>query len=239
MGTETFPFSITFTNGFYTLAQPANNNLVLEKPMTEARIETHPSNVNLFFFDTSSYNFTLCTNIVVGTRALFLAAVIALAQSSGGIPVNVTNVIPVAPQSLDVGPHFGVRDSTGLLTPTIFMAIRVNGTPSQFILLKSIISSSTATGNVLIDMFKNPTSIIPAPVYSAVHASSITQSANIAASTVTGGQPSWKGSYRTDRIYNFARDDFQLNQNDVIVLGINAGLLSTTVLSVNWIEKQT
>lgn len=95
MGTETFPFAITYSNNVFELSQPTNSNYVLTIPLSQAYINTHPTIANFYYFGNVGYavplDYTLCTNLTTASRKAQIDAIITLASSgpiSGTVAVS-------------------------------------------------------------------------------------------------------------------------------------------------------
>jgi len=101
MGTETFPFTLTYSNGSWEVSQPTNGNYVLTAPTEEAIFLTHPSVANFYYFGNAGFaialDYTLCTNLTTVSRKAQIDAALALAGT--GTNVTVTNFPATQPVS--------------------------------------------------------------------------------------------------------------------------------------------
>lgn len=95
MGTETFPFAITYSNNVFELSQPTNGNYVLTIPLSQAYINTHPTIANFYYFGNVGYavplDYTLSSNLTIASRKGQIDAIIALSTSgpiSGTVAVS-------------------------------------------------------------------------------------------------------------------------------------------------------
>jgi len=229
--TEAFNFSVTYSNGFYTVSQPANANLIFEIPQAKAEIQTHPTLANLFYFGVPSLtlDYTKITNIVPVSRDLTIAYIISLAVTSMG-SVAITSLPSNA------------LDRQGSLYATItgngpFMALRVIAGAGQFIKLRTIDGvSNLGLGTWSnINIVKNPTNA--GGTWTAAFAGSIVEKNNLTGFTSSGGVTIWTGSVRSEKIWDLTRLDPTLVNGDVIVV---SGLLFATTgvgATLTWNEK--
>lgn len=102
--TETFPFTLTFTNGFFEVSQPTNANYVVSAPAGDDIFLTHPSIANYYYFGNAGYaitlDYTLCTNLTTASRKAQIDAALALAVASPiSGNVNVLNFPATQPVS--------------------------------------------------------------------------------------------------------------------------------------------
>jgi len=93
MGTETFPFAVTFANDIFQVSEPTNGNYVLEIPLANSYMNSHPTLANLYYIGNVGYaillDYTLCTNLTTASRLAQINAIVALASASAGtITVN-------------------------------------------------------------------------------------------------------------------------------------------------------
>lgn len=94
--TSTFNFQITFLDGVFTVLQPDNPtvgaNYILNIPLAQAYINTHPTLTSDYYLGNVGYaillDYTKCTNLTTASRQAQIAAIVALAPTSGTVTVN-------------------------------------------------------------------------------------------------------------------------------------------------------
>lgn len=114
MSTELYPYTITYSTGFFRIFEATNNNLLIQSPLAQDVITVDPSTSNIFYFGTSenriALDYTLCTNLVNTTRQVLIDNIIALAATTNTVIVNqgtspwVTSsaTTPSAPSASDI-----------------------------------------------------------------------------------------------------------------------------------------
>ncbi len=107
MGTESFPFTLTFTNGMFEVSEPTNNNYVLAVALADDIFLSHPTNNNFYYIGNQGFaitlDYTLCTNLTTTSRKAQIDAAIALA-AAGATSVSVSNFPATYPATQSTTP---------------------------------------------------------------------------------------------------------------------------------------
>jgi len=162
MGTETFAFSVTFSNGVFEITQPTNGNLVASFPEASAVIKTHPSIANYYYFGSSgnilTFDYTLCSNLTTVSRQLQIEAIIALGGGSlgsvtiAGQPISTTisgQPIGMYNNPLLSGGMFSLSASTGSTANLLVLRLNHVGGVIRLLNLSAATSAALSAGQAL------------------------------------------------------------------------------------------
>jgi len=146
MSVETFPYTVTYSAGFYEVFQATNGNATFLFPQSQCVTKTHPSDGNLFYFGTNvnliPLDFTLCTNLANGTRKILIDAIVALATAASLGAVTVTSgTITVSSNLGEVYSVVGTRSSSGIV-----FILRPNGTTMRLLQISGSTSAALSAG---------------------------------------------------------------------------------------------
>lgn len=235
MSTDTFPFSVTYSNAIFEVLQPTNGNTVCTFPQSQSIIKTHPSAANLYFFGTNNnliaLDFTLCTNLTVVSRQLQIEAIIALASSS---PLG---SVTISGQPIQVNPTVNLSEvyslSNTLTASGPALRLRPNGTTVRITHLSCATNTALSSGN---SFYLTRGATVTGGTWAA--------SATIPGSKVevnTGGAVS-AGTQElffilgTSSIVDVSNLNLTYTTLNPFILGLNQTGLGTTSVSITWTE---
>lgn len=229
--TELFPWTISYTNGVYSVSQPTNGNLIFEIPLAKAEIATHPSIANYFYFGSPSLTLdqSLITNITPVSRTATIAYVISLA-----IPTPVSATISSLPSN--------ALNNQGVATNTISangtaIALRVIAGSGQYIKLREL-NAVTALGLgtwTQINITKNPTPT--GGTWTAAFPGSIVEKNNLSGFSSSGGQLVWSGFVRSERGFPLNSSEPTFVNGDVLVVAVTFFATTSAGINLIWNEK--
>lgn len=149
MGSETFHFTLTFSNNNYELKQPTNNNLVYSISKDKAEFQTHPSIANYYYFGTEAtallLDYTLCDNLTTASR-------LAQIEAGQGLPtavsVSVTNFPAV--QTVSVNNFPATQPVSGTVTVNQGTSPWVTSTSTAVPASADLVGASRTTTGTLV-----------------------------------------------------------------------------------------
>lgn len=245
--TEAFNWSVTYLNGFYTVLQPANNNLNFDIPLAKAQIQTHPTLTDLFYFGAPSLllDYTKITSIVPVSRDATIAYIVGLAASgaivvSGTVAVSsipaITGTVAVSSFPSNALSGQGSVNAT-ISSNSVAIVLVCAASPGQFVRIRSL----DAVNNLglgtwsTITITKNATN--SGGTLTAVYPGSIVFKNNLSGFSTSGGTVIWTGSVRNEKTWNLAILDPTLVNGDNLVISGQLFATSSVGISIVWNEQ--
>lgn len=229
MGTEAFAFTVSYLNGIYAVSQPTNGNLLFEIPQAKAKIQTHPTDPNIFYFNDITLDQTKITNITPVTRAATIAYIVGLAIAS---PLSVA--ITSTPSNALNATGTALNTVTGNAPVIALRVIAGSGQFAIFRQLTAVVNLGLGTWAQL-TLTKNPT--VAGGTWAAAFVGSILEKNNLTGFTATGGTAIWSGSVRSEQNWDLKLMDPTIVNGDVLVLSAVLFAVASVGVSINWNEK--
>lgn len=156
MSTETFSFTVTYSNNIYRVFQSSNGNTLCTFPTAQMIMKTHPSSGNLYYLGTSgnliTLDYTLCTNLTTASRQAQLDAIVALATGAPMGAVTISGQPISTTLNMNLGETYS-RSATVSATNSIAIVLRpgVNQTNTRILgITASSSAAASATSRIIL-----------------------------------------------------------------------------------------
>lgn len=235
MSTETFSYTVTYSNGIFRVYQATNGDLLALAPLAQAVIKTHPSAANLYYFGTNgniiTLDYTLCTNLTNTTRIVLIDNIVSLA---GTAPIGAVTIsgqpIQTVP-TISLGENYGFTSTRATSGNAIIL--RPGAALTQIKLNQLMGSTSTAlsSGTSIVLLFG-------ATVTGGTWATSATvvgsQVEFNSGGTVTGGTQMYVMPFNQSAVASL--NQIPLTALQTLVVVINQTGIGNTTAAINWTE---
>lgn len=239
-GTPYFAFSIAYENRFYVIKQPLNNDLQLDIPHDEFRIETHPSQVEWVYFRGQAFDRTLCSNIVSSSRDNFVDLVVDLAAAASSSNVNVVSSVPITVSNLSYkGECFSHNVNSTVTILTNAQGYRIN--PASVGIARVYIRQVTAASSGLSSFATvaiRQGETITGGTWVSIPGTNL-QSNTLAGASVGGSAViRWVGDFRNGQPWNLAEGmDLSIPIGTNFIVQFSNGGIGSGAFSIVWVEQ--
>jgi len=238
MATESFSYTITYSNNIYRVYQATNGDLLCDFPTSQMVMKTHPSAATLFYLGSNinliTLDYTLCTNLANGTRVILMDAIVAL---STGVPLG-TVTISGQPIDVNLNPNLGENYSLGVTvasTNANALVIRPGAGLTKLKLLYLTAATSTALSSGTKITIKQGQSVIGG-AWAADASITGSQVEVNTGGAISGGSVLGIYYFGTDTIVNLSNLNLNFTALQNIVIGITQSGIGSTSASIQWSE---
>lgn len=232
--TDTFSFAVSFSNNIYQLAFTDAATSLIEIPVAQMVIKTHPTAANLYYLGTSqnqnTVDYTLCTNLTTASRVAQIAAIIALAAGS---PIG---SVTISGQPISITPTINLGETYALSNTRASsgnaLVLRPNGTTARLLAISAATNTALSSGT---DFYIKSGTTVTGGTWSAVSNPESKMQIN-AGGTVSAGDVQVFYYLGTSSIADISSYNLTYTTLQPIVVGLDQSGIGTTSVSLMWTE---